>query len=160
MSASDGRCKVMDASADGYGRGEACRALWLEPWWGSGTRSRSRSGDADRGEESGGIWPTALVLASAINSNSSSGSLTAPHGPSQVCRKDRGVGDKGKYCGRVKPCVSPSHCTVSLPLPLLPPPSPSPPLLQGALLRSCLLQSGLRPSDVIGLQMHSNGGYK
>lgn len=32
MAASDGRSKVLDASADGYCRGEAVRALWLAPW--------------------------------------------------------------------------------------------------------------------------------
>ena len=92
----------MDASADGYGRGEACRALWLGPWWpqdslggdeGGAVASTPRGGgelDAPGGTlgrvAMAAAHPLALVPASAVNSNSNSGSLTAPHGPSQVWR--------------------------------------------------------------------------
>ena len=61
MLAPDGRCKTLDASADGYVRGEACVTLLLT------------SGDS----------PFAVVAGSAINQDGRSSSLTAPNGPSQ-----------------------------------------------------------------------------
>jgi acyl carrier protein len=66
MLAADGRCKTLDASADGYVRGEGCEVLLL---------SRER-GDAP-------LCAYAVVLGSAVNQDGRSSSLTAPHGPSQ-----------------------------------------------------------------------------
>jgi acyl transferase domain-containing protein len=66
MLAADGRCKTLDASADGYVRGEGCEVLLL---------SRERGGSA-------GVC-AAVLLGSAVNQDGRSSSLTAPHGPSQ-----------------------------------------------------------------------------
>lgn len=67
MMSLDGRCKTLDASADGYVRAEACVIIRL---------------DADRGSER--LAPAAILLAgSAVNQDARSSSLTAPHGPSQ-----------------------------------------------------------------------------
>lgn len=73
MLAADGRCKVLDADADGYIRGEACRAMWLEA---------AAPGVAAAGMEAA---PAALavVLGTAVNTNGRASSLTAPHGPTQ-----------------------------------------------------------------------------
>lgn len=60
----DGRCKTFDASADGYGRGEAFTSLHLS--------SSAQNGTAN------------LVVGTAINTVGTRSSLTAPHGPSQV----------------------------------------------------------------------------
>jgi len=69
MLAEDGRCKTLDASADGYARGEACVVLLLRAGWVA---------------EEGGAGPTLAVLAgSAINQDGRSGALTAPSGPAQ-----------------------------------------------------------------------------
>ena len=70
MLTGDGRCKTLDAAADGYMRGEACVVHLLE--------------SADRG------WAThpparagGVVLGTAVNQDGRSSSLTAPNGPSQ-----------------------------------------------------------------------------
>jgi acyl transferase domain-containing protein len=70
MMAAEGRCKALDAAADGYVRAEGCCALWL-----GGAPSVGRQ-DADKRAPIG-------VLASGVNSNGRASSLTAPHGPSQ-----------------------------------------------------------------------------
>ncbi len=62
MLAPDGRCKTLDASADGYVRGEACITI-----------SMSQFGEA----------PLAVIAGSAVNQDGRSSSLTAPNGPSQ-----------------------------------------------------------------------------
>ena len=65
MLAPDGRCKTLDAAANGYVRAEARGVLILEA---TGVAPR-------RG-------PVAVVGA-AVNQDGRSSSLTAPHGPSQ-----------------------------------------------------------------------------
>jgi len=67
MLAKDGRCKTLDAGADGYVRGEACVVLEL----------RTLSGDEGIALHSGSM------VASAVNQDGRSSSLTAPNGPSQ-----------------------------------------------------------------------------
>jgi acyl transferase domain-containing protein len=66
----DGRCKTLDAAADGYVRGEACVVHLLE---------------AVTAEElAGGFGEEAvLILGTAVNQDGRSSSLTAPNGPSQ-----------------------------------------------------------------------------
>jgi 3-oxoacyl-(acyl-carrier-protein) synthase len=73
MLAADGRCKVLDADADGYVRGEACRAMWLE----------AAAPDAAAAGLEAGSAPLAVVLGTAVNTNGRASSLTAPHGPTQ-----------------------------------------------------------------------------
>jgi acyl transferase domain-containing protein len=66
----DGRCKALDAAADGYVRGEACVVIGLES-----LTARNSSSDINQ---------TAMVLlGSAVNQDGRSSSLTAPNGPSQ-----------------------------------------------------------------------------
>ena len=74
MLCQDGRCKTLDAAADGYTRGEACVVHLLEA--------------ATAEELAAGIAAEAvLVLGTAVNQDGRSSSLTAPNGPSQqqVC---------------------------------------------------------------------------
>ncbi|QDZ21473.1 polyketide synthase [Chloropicon primus] len=63
MLSSEGRCKTLDASADGYVRAEAALAFALHS------------------DESGGH--TIVAKASSVNQDGRSSSLTAPNGPSQ-----------------------------------------------------------------------------
>ncbi|KAK9837058.1 hypothetical protein WJX84_003543 [Apatococcus fuscideae] len=63
----DGRCKTLDASADGYVRAEACTGIYL-----------SASGDASPGTSS-----TVYIRSTFVNQDGRSSSLTAPNGPSQ-----------------------------------------------------------------------------
>lgn len=63
MLSSSGRCRTLDAGADGYIRGEACHTLLLS------TSSMSRAFVA--------------LCGSAVNQDGRSSSLTAPNGPSQ-----------------------------------------------------------------------------
>lgn len=68
MMSLDGRCKTLDAAADGYVRSEACIVIKLER--------------TDRVSAT----PTgmlAMLKGGAINQDGRSSSLTAPHGPSQ-----------------------------------------------------------------------------
>ncbi|MFT4625565.1 MAG: acyl transferase domain-containing protein/acyl carrier protein [Myxococcota bacterium] len=66
--ASDGRCKTFDASADGYGRAEACGMLVLK-----------RLSDAHRD----GNPVLAVIRGSAVNHDGPSSGLTVPYGPAQ-----------------------------------------------------------------------------
>ena len=66
MLAADGRCKTLDAAADGYVRGEAIGSLLLQA---------AVPGSA--------ASPLALFRGSAVNQDGRSSSLTAPNGPSQ-----------------------------------------------------------------------------
>jgi acyl transferase domain-containing protein len=68
MLTADGRCKTLDASADGYVRAEACTAFFLTA----------------AGAESAGPAASAVFLrATYVNQDGRSSSLTAPNGPSQ-----------------------------------------------------------------------------
>jgi acyl transferase domain-containing protein/NADPH:quinone reductase-like Zn-dependent oxidoreductase/acyl carrier protein len=76
MAAPDGRCKVFDAEADGYVRGEACRALYLT----TKTTASSSSASATEQQQEQLL---AVLQGTAVNSNGRASSLTAPHGPTQ-----------------------------------------------------------------------------
>eukprot|EP00854_Cymbomonas_tetramitiformis_P000816 gene816-1294_t len=67
MLASDGRCKTLDAAADGYIRSEACVTMLLAP-------------DA---EEDPVEHPMLMMYGGAVNQDGRASSLTAPNGPSQ-----------------------------------------------------------------------------
>ena len=69
MLASDGRCKTLDQSGDGYVRSEACGMVEME----------SAAEDAGR--------VLVLVQGSAANQDGRSSSLTAPNGPSQLTQQ-------------------------------------------------------------------------
>lgn len=86
MLARDGRCKTLDASADGYGRSEACLVMKLRP------RQLHTSTSA------GVILSQGVIISSAVNQDGASSSLTAPHGPSQ-----EQVLHQGLLNGRITP---------------------------------------------------------
>ncbi len=68
MLAPDGRCKTLDAAADGYVRAEAVGVMVLQA-----LRSGGDSSSA----------PLALLAGSAVNQDGRSSGLTAPNGPAQ-----------------------------------------------------------------------------
>jgi acyl transferase domain-containing protein/NADPH:quinone reductase-like Zn-dependent oxidoreductase/acyl carrier protein len=68
MLAPDGRCKTLDASADGYVRGESCASLLL----------RGQCSDSDSA-----LICQVQLTGTAVNQDGRSSSLTAPNGPSQ-----------------------------------------------------------------------------
>ena len=72
MLAADGRCKSLDASADGYVRAEAVGTVLM--------RVVSTIDKRALAEES---IPHALILGAAVNQDGRSSSLTAPNGPAQ-----------------------------------------------------------------------------
>ncbi len=74
MLTSDGRCKTLDAAADGYVRSEACIAVLLTT---EGDVAASSRGSAPL--PGGG----AVLRATYVNQDGRSSSLTAPNGPSQ-----------------------------------------------------------------------------
>ena len=73
MLSPDGRCKTLDASADGYVRAEAVGVMCLAPLQPQQHEGRSGGGGA----------PLALLLGAAVNQDGRSSSLTAPNGPAQ-----------------------------------------------------------------------------
>ena len=90
MLSSDGRCKTLDASADGYGRGEACGLLLLAPTPGervpianAWVRSQSEADPAchEQSPTHGGIM--GMIVGAAVGQDGRSSSLTAPNGPAQ-----------------------------------------------------------------------------
>jgi hypothetical protein len=72
MLAPDGRCKTLDADADGYVRAEAAGVLLLQLLAGAG--------EAGAASAAGVV---AVVRGSAVNQDGRSSSLTAPNGPAQ-----------------------------------------------------------------------------
>ena len=66
----DGRCKTLDAAADGYGRGDGFAAAYLRPERAEDVRDDAAS-DSVR------------VLGSSVNQDGRSSTFTAPFGPSQ-----------------------------------------------------------------------------
>eukprot|EP00890_Picochlorum_soloecismus_P001111 jgi/Picsp_1/1/NSC_00001-R1 len=66
---SDGRCKTLDASADGYGRGEGGCTMYIDKEHSVGVTSNHN--------------PMAIIHGSGIGHNGTSGGLTAPNGSSQ-----------------------------------------------------------------------------
>lgn len=85
MLSPDGRCKTLDAAADGYVRGEAVAAVMLQalPAGSSGYASSF----------------AAVVLASAVNQDGRSSGLTAPNGPAQQAVIRAALADGG-----LQPC--------------------------------------------------------
>ncbi|XP_003083328.2 Thiolase-like, subgroup, partial [Ostreococcus tauri] len=75
----DGRCKTLDASADGYAKGECCVVLRV-------TSNTSLDVDA-LARDANDPSPTHIALAqlehTGVNQDGRSSSLTAPNGPSQ-----------------------------------------------------------------------------
>lgn len=67
--------QVLDSTADGYVRGESCRALWVQ-----GVAEE----DIGSAVASGAL---AVIKSTSVNTNGKASSLTAPHGPTQQVRR-------------------------------------------------------------------------
>lgn len=76
----DGRCKTLDAAADGYVRGEAVAAMMLQAMAAEGSRAGAAA---------------AIVLGSAVNQDGRSSGLTAPNGPAQQAVLRAALADGG-----------------------------------------------------------------
>ena len=79
----DGRCKTLDASADGYGRGEGFAALYLRP---PSTTTSDGSSNGDGGD-------VLCILGAAVNQDGRSSTFTAPYGPSQQALMVQALGE-------------------------------------------------------------------
>lgn len=77
MLSDEGRCKTMDASADGYVRAEAVGSVLLSAI----KKLPSAEGYGPRAAEH--AKPIILLLGTAVNEDGRSSSLTAPNGPAQ-----------------------------------------------------------------------------
>jgi acyl transferase domain-containing protein len=80
MLSDEGRCKALDAAADGYVRAEAAGMLLLVP-----AAVAAASGTA----------PLALLAGSAVNQDGRSSGLTAPNGPAQQALLRSALGAAG-----------------------------------------------------------------
>jgi hypothetical protein len=92
MLAPDGRCKALDAAADGYVRSEAAAALLLrvvDSVSSAAAAAAAAASGATASAEGGGAGLSAgagaavLLLGTAVNQDGRSSSLTAPNGPAQ-----------------------------------------------------------------------------
>jgi 3-oxoacyl-(acyl-carrier-protein) synthase len=81
MLAADGRCKTIDAAADGYVRAEACAMTLLAP---------GIQADA-----------VALLVGTAVNQDGRASSLTAPSGPAQQSAMQAALAEAGMAGGGV-----------------------------------------------------------
>ena len=90
MLSPEGRCKTLDASADGYVRAEACGAALLVPL----PPSPPPSSKPLNLRNASPYLLMAIIVGSAVNQDGRSSSLTAPNGPSQqrVIREALGAG--------------------------------------------------------------------
>ncbi len=77
MLSPEGRCKTLDASADGYVRAEAVGALCLMPL------DAARRDNSAASAAVAAPTPLAVLLGAAVNQDGRSSSLTAPNGPAQ-----------------------------------------------------------------------------
>lgn len=78
MLSPEGRCKTLDASADGYVRAEACGVLRLAL-----TSPTLDKGITTQDAQAQALVPLALISAATVNQDGRSSSLTAPNGPAQ-----------------------------------------------------------------------------
>ena len=78
MLAMDGRCKTLDAAADGYVRAEAAIVIRIDPAGGPGVSASSFDDPSDSR-----LTAASLMAGSFVNQDGRSSSLTAPNGPSQ-----------------------------------------------------------------------------
>jgi acyl transferase domain-containing protein len=81
MLSTSGRCKVLDADADGYVRGEAVHALLLRPFQATAPTAALAAGSASAPPPRPPL--AAILLGSAVNQDGRSSGLTAPNGPAQ-----------------------------------------------------------------------------
>jgi acyl transferase domain-containing protein len=87
MLSPDGRCKTLDASADGFARAEAAGVLLLQMLSGSDGSSRGLLG---------------VVCGSAVNQDGRSSALTAPNGPAQQAVINQALGAAGMQAKQVR----------------------------------------------------------
>lgn len=78
MIAADGRCKTLDASGDGYTRGEACASLVLVDAFMAASKSSGATRDISHN-----VQLPVCVLGAFVNQDGRSSTLTAPNGPAQ-----------------------------------------------------------------------------
>ena len=78
MLSPDGRCKTLDASADGYVRGEGCGVLLAQAAQSAPLGLLTTTDGAHLGSNL-----LAVIKSSAVGQDGRSSSLTAPNGPSQ-----------------------------------------------------------------------------
>ena len=156
MLALDGRCKALDAAADGYGRSEAAGALFLTPWP-PYFPSDGRPSDEDGQVLEDHAAPLVLLASSAVNQDGRSSSLTAPSGPmQQVCFHARRVRHitvcnamivrataatlaHGAQSSHVALNIRSIHCVLQV------------------VIRAALSDANADPHDVAALQLHGTG---
>ena len=80
----EGRCKTLDASADGYGRGEGAAMVALTSGLVEGTHAQEGEQDPPRTGPAAAVAAVPVLAGSAVNQDGRSSGLTAPNGPQQA----------------------------------------------------------------------------
>lgn len=158
MMAADGRCKTLDASADGYVRAEACQAMVLGPHNPLATHPTTSSSSTSPAAAHPSPLARSTSFPSGLPPKHGASPHHTPQNRSAPTRRQRSGSPPG--LGRSETSAAPLALIVATAVntngrasALTAPHGPS----QQSLMVAALQRGGVAPGAITGLQMHANG---